>query len=94
MEATDSKVADSEATIEDTVEGAESSEELADDDVTNEATGFIRAPRARSVKGLSDSESSQEADDPAFVDAVPSPSPPAAPKQPKGGFADEDDLFS
>ena len=93
MEATDSKVADSEATIGDTVEGVESSEELADDDVTEEATGFIRAPRPRSVKGLSDSESSPEADD-ALVDAAPSSSPPAAPKQPKGGFADEDDLFS
>ena len=80
--------------MEDTVEGVESSEELADDDVTDEATGFIRAPRPRSVRGLSDSESSQEADDPAFIDAAPSPSPPAAPKQPKGGFADEDDLFS
>ena len=79
--------------MEDVTEGVESSEELADD-VTDEAIGFIRVPRSRSVKGLSDSEPSQEADDPAFVDAVPSPSPPAAPKQPKGGFADEDDLFS
>ena len=79
--------------MEDVTEGVESSEELADD-TADEAAGFIIAPRPRSVKGLSDSESSQEADDPAFVDAAPSPSPPAAPKQPKGGFADEEDLFS
>ena len=79
--------------MEDVVEGVESSEELADDTV-DEAAGFIIAPRPRDVEGLSDSESSPEADDPAFVDAVPSPSPPAAPKQPRGGFADEDDLFS
>ena len=93
-EVADSRVADSEATLEDTIEGVESSEELADEDVADEATGFIIAPRPRSVRGLSDSESSQEADDPAFIDAAPSPPPPAAPKQPKGGFADEDDLFS
>ena len=74
-------------------EGVESSEEFADD-VADEAAGFVIAPRPRRVERLNDSESSQEADDPAFVDAVPSPSPPAAPKQPKGGFADEDDLFS
>ena len=79
--------------MEDVTEGVESSEELADD-AADEVASFIRAPRPRSVEGLSDSEPSQEADDPAFVDAVPSPSPPAAPKQPKGGFADEDDLFS
>ena len=90
MEAADSRVADSEATIEDTVEDVESSEELADD----VAADFIIAPRPRDVEGLSDSESCPEADDPALVDAVPSTSPPAAPKQPKGGFADEDDLFS
>ena len=93
MDITDSRVADCEATMDDVTEGVESSEELADD-VADEATAFIRAPRSRSVRGLSDSETSQEADDPAFVDAAPSPSPPAAPKQPKGGFADEDDLFS
>ena len=79
--------------MEDVTEDAESSEELADD-VADEAAGFIMAPRPRDIEGLSDSESRPEADDPAFVDAVPSPSPPAAPKQPKGGFADEDDLFS
>ena len=90
------RAVDSEATTENAVEGVESSEELYDDDVADEAAGagFIRAPRPRSVGRISDSESSQEADDPAFVDAVPSPSPPAALKQPKGGFADEDDLFS
>ena len=79
--------------MEDVTEGVESSEELADD-TADEAAGFIVAPRPRDVEDLSDSESSPEADDPAFVDAVPLPSPPAAPKQPKGGFADEDDLFS
>ena len=92
MEATDSRVADSEATIEGTVEDVESSEELADD-AADEAAGFIIAPRSRDVEGLSDFESSPEADD-ALVDAAPSSSPPAAPKQPKGGFSDEDDLFS
>ena len=73
----------------------ESSEELYDDDVADEAAGagFIRAPRPHSVRRISDSESSQEADDPAFVDAAPSSSTPAAPKQPKGAFADEDDLL-
>ena len=78
--------------MENVVEGVESSEELADDTV-DEAAGFIIAPRSRDVKGLSDSESSPEADD-ALVDAAPSSSPPATPKQPKGGFANEDDLFS
>ena len=62
--------------------------------MADEAAGFIMAPRPRDGDRLSDSESSPEADDPALVDAVPSMSPPAAPKQPKGGFADEDDLFS
>ena len=79
--------------MEDTTEGVESSEELADD-VADEAAGFIMAPRPRDVEELSDSESNPEADAPALVDAAPSTSPPAAPKQPKGGFADEDDLFS
>ena len=94
-EAADSRAADSEATIEEGAEGVESSEELYDDDVADEAAGagFIRAPRPRSVGRISDSESSQEADDPAFVDAASSPPPPAAPKQPKGAFADEDDLL-
>ena len=78
--------------MEDVVEGVESSEELYVDP-TDEAAGFIVAPRPRNVEGLSDSESSPEADD-ALVDAAPSSSPPSAPKQPKGGFADEDDLFS
>ena len=79
--------------MEDVVEGVESSEELADD-TADEAAGFIIAPRPRDVEGLSDSESSPEADAPALVDAAPSTSPPAAQKQSKGGFADEDDLFS
>ena len=81
--------------MENAAEGVESSEELYDDDVADEAAGagFIRAPRPRSVRRISDSESSQGADDPAFVDAAPSPPPPAAPKQPKGAFADEDDLL-
>ena len=78
--------------MEDATEGVESSEELADD-AADESAGFIIAPRPRNVEGLSDSESSPEADD-ALVDAAPSSSPLAAPKQPKGGFADEDDLFS
>ena len=93
MEAADSRAADSEATIEDAAEDVESSEELADD-VADEAADFIMAPRPRDVEGLSDSESSPEADAPALVNAAPSTSPPAAQKQPKGGFADEDDLFS
>ena len=93
MEAADSRAADSEATMEDVAEGIESSEELADD-VADEAAGFIIAPRPRNVEGLSDSDSSPEADAPALVDAAPPTSPPAAPKLPKGGFADEDDLFS
>ena len=93
VETADSRAADSEATIDDAAEDAESSEELADD-VADEATEFIIAPRPSDVEGLSDSESSPEADDPALVDAAPSTSSPAAPKQPKGGFADEDDLFS
>ena len=92
VEATDSKAADSEATIEGTVEDVESSEELYIDP-TDEAAGFFVAPRPRNVEGLSDSESSPEADND-LVDAAPSSSSPAAPKQPKGGFADEDDLFS
>ena len=79
--------------MEDVTEGVESSEELADDTV-DEAAGFIIAPRPRDVEGLSDSESSPEADDPALVDAAMSTSPPAAPEQPKRRFADEDDLFS
>ena len=79
--------------MEDVTGDAESSEELADD-VADEAAGFIIAPRPCDDEGLSDSESSPEDDAPALVDAAPSPSPPAAPKQPKGGFADEDDLFS
>ena len=78
--------------MEDVVEGVESSEELADDTV-DEAAGFIIAPRSHDVKGLSDSESSPEADD-ELVDAAPSSSPPAASEQPKRRFADEDDLFS
>ena len=79
--------------MEDATEGVESSEELADD-AADEAAGFIMAPMPRDVEGLSDSESSPEADAPALVDAAPSTSSPAAPKQPKEGFADEDDLFS
>ena len=78
--------------MEDVAEGVESSEELADD-TADEAAGFIIAPRPRDVEGLSDSESSPEADD-ALVDAAPSPSPQAASKQLNGGFVDEDDLFS
>ena len=74
-------------------EGAESSGGTADE-VANEADNFIMAPRPRDVESLSDSESSPEADAPALVDAAPSTSSPAAPKQPKGGFADEDDLLS
>ena len=92
-EAADSRAVDSEATVEDAVEDAESSEGIADD-VADEANDFIMAPRLHDVESLSDSESSPEADAPALVDAAPSTSPPAAPKQPKGGFADEDDLFS
>ena len=92
-EATDSRAAESEATLDDETEGVESSEELADDPA-DEVAEFIIAPRPRRVEGLDDSESSQEADAPVFIDAAPSPPPPAAPKQPKGGFADEDDLFS
>ena len=64
------------------------------DDAVDEAAGFIMAPRPQDVERISDSESSLEADAPALVDAALSSSPPAAPKQPKGGFADEDDLFS
>ena len=79
--------------MEDATEGVKSSEELADD-AADEAAGFIMVPRPRDVEELSDSESNPEADAPALVDAAPSTSPPAAPKQPKGGFADEDDLFS
>ena len=79
--------------MEDVTEGVESSEEFADD-VADEAAGFVIAPRPRRVEGPNNSASSQEADAPVFIDAAPSPSPPAAPKQPKGGFADEDDLFS
>ena len=62
--------------------------------MADEANEFIMAPRSRDVESPSDSESSPEADATALVDAAPSTSPPAAPKQPKGGFADEDDLFS
>ena len=87
------RAADSEATVEDAAKDVESSEELADD-VADEATDFIMAPRPRDGERLSDSKSSPEADAPALVDAAPSTSSPAAPKQPKGGFAYEDDLFS
>ena len=79
--------------MEDATEGVESSEELANDEA-DETAGFIMAPRTRDVEEISDSESNPEANAPALVDAAPSMSPPAAPKQPKGGFADEDDLFS
>ena len=92
-EAADSRAADSEATAENTVEDVESSGGI-EVDVADEANDFIMAPRSRDVESLSDSESSPEADAPALVDAVPSTLPPAAAKQPKGGFADEDDLFS
>ena len=92
MEATDSRVADSEATLEDVTGDAESSEGLAED-TADDAAGFIVAPRSHDVERLSDSESSPEADD-ILVDAAPTPSPPAASKQPKGGFADEEDLFT
>ena len=92
-EAVESRAADSEATVEDAVEDAESSKGIADD-AADEVNDFIMAPRPRDVESLSDSESSPEADDPALVDAAPRTSPTAAPKQPKGGFADEDDLFS
>ena len=92
-ETTDSRPAESEATIDDVTEGVERSEEIADDPA-DEATGFIMAPRARDVEEISDSDSNPEADAAALVDAAPSTSPLAAPKQPKGGFADEDDLFS
>ena len=89
----DTETADSEATTENEVEDVESSEELADD-VADEAAGFVMAPRPRNVEGLSDSESHPEADAPALVDAAPSTSPLAVQKQQKGGFADENDLFS
>ena len=92
-EATDSRAAESEATMEDVTEGVESSEELADDPA-DEAAGFIMAPRTRDVEEISASDSNPEADATALVDAAPSTSPPAVSKQPKGGFADEDDLFS
>ena len=92
-EATDSRAAESEATMKDVTEGVESSEELADDPA-DEAAGFIMAPRTRDVEEISDSDSNPEADAPALVDAALLTSSPAAPKQPKGGFADEDDLFS
>ena len=62
--------------------------------MADEAADFIMAPRPCDGESLSDSESSPEADAPALVDSAPSTSPPAAPKQPKGGFPDEDDLFS
>ena len=62
--------------------------------MADEATDFIIAPRPRDGDRLSDSESSPEANALALVDPAPLTSPPAAPKQPKGGFADEDDLFS
>ena len=92
-EATDSRAAESEATMEDVTEGVESSEEIADDPA-DEAAGFIMAPRARDVEEISDSDSNPEADAAALVDAAPSTSPPAAPEQPKRRFADEDDLLS
>ena len=79
--------------MDDAAEAVESSQELADD-AANEAVDFVIAPRPHDAESLSDSESSHEADAPALVDAAHSSSPPAAPKQPKGGFADEDDLFS
>ena len=79
--------------MEDATEGGESSEELYCSEA-DEAAGFIMAPRKRNVEELSDFESNPEVDALAFIDAAPLPSPPAAPKQPKGGFADEDDLFS
>ena len=91
-EVADSRVADSEATLEDSVEDVESSEGVGDD-AADEANDFIMAPRPRDVESLSDSESSPEADDPALVDAARPASPPAAPKQTRGGFADEDDLL-
>ena len=78
--------------MEDAAEGVESSEELYVDP-TDEAAGFIVAPRPRNVEGLSDSESSPKADDD-LVDAALTTSPLAAPDQPKRRFADEDDLLS
>ena len=92
-ETIDSRAAESEATLDDETEGVESSEELADDPA-EEAAGFIMAPRTHAAEEISDSDSNPESDAAALIDAAPSTSPPAAPKQPKGGFADEDDLFS
>ena len=93
MEAADSRAADSEATVDDSAEDVESSEELADD-AADEAAEFIIAPRQRDVEGPNDYDSSPEYDDPALIDAAPSSSSPAAPEQPKRKFADEDDLLS
>jgi len=92
-ETTDSRPAESEATIDDVTEGVESSEEIADDPA-DEAAGFIMAPRTHAAEEISDSDSNPESDAAALVDAAPSTSPPTAPEQPKRRFADEDDLLS